>query len=312
MEVLHTIHPLEHHDFFETDEDQLITNFLKAVKSGIMQLEWKSYCLGCTGQIHQTPHLHGLLEKTYCSFCKADVESIADDNLMVVFSISEDLLETTYSEDLPPDTCKTNGLVASKLLHNRYFQVEFTNEVVKEDVGLKIKNMTILFTDLKGSTELYETYGDLDAFRLVRQHFIDIEKILHANHGVVVKTIGDAVMASFLVAQDGLKAAMEIQAWFINSVETRKIVLKMGLHSGSALVVNLNGRIDYFGGNINIAARVQSLSIGDDIFISNEILNDPRSRPLLKKLPTIYRYKAKLKGLKNEYQVYQLRHTKVS
>ena len=65
------------------------------------------------------------------------------------------------------------------------------------DQRLKITSLTFLFTDLKGSTELYDRVGDLAAYDLVNAHFRALQDIVAAEAGAVVKTIGDAVMATF-------------------------------------------------------------------------------------------------------------------
>jgi hypothetical protein len=57
--------------------------------------------------------------------------------------------------------------------------------------------IAIMFTDLKGSTELYDALGDVTAYNLVRDHFDFLLERVKRNHGFVVKTVGDAVMAAF-------------------------------------------------------------------------------------------------------------------
>ena len=71
-------------------------------------------------------------------------------------------------------------------------------ETIKVDGGIGVKDITILFTDLKGSTALYERIGDLKAFSLVHRHFDSLEQVINNHNGAIVKTIGDAVMATFL------------------------------------------------------------------------------------------------------------------
>jgi len=58
-------------------------------------------------------------------------------------------------------------------------------------------SLTFLFSDLKGSTALYDRVGDLVAFDLVNEHFRLLQEIIASERGAVVKTIGDAVMATF-------------------------------------------------------------------------------------------------------------------
>src|SRR4029077_2256296 len=79
------------------------------------------------------------------------------------------------------------------------------------DQRLKITSLTFLFTDLKGSTELYERVGDLVAFDLVQGHFKVLTEIVAAEAGAVVKTIGDAVMATFPTPDRAMTAALRMR-----------------------------------------------------------------------------------------------------
>ncbi|MGA2895361.1 MAG: DUF5939 domain-containing protein, partial [Xanthobacteraceae bacterium] len=87
-------------------------------------------------------------------------------------------------------------LTAKRLLTNQTFRDIFRTDTLDIDQRLKITSLTFLFTDLKGSTALYERVGDLVAYDLVRQHFRVLHDIVAAEAGAVVKTIGDAVMAT--------------------------------------------------------------------------------------------------------------------
>jgi class 3 adenylate cyclase len=70
--------------------------------------------------------------------------------------------------------------------------------------------VTLLFTDLKGSTVMYERLGDLNAYALVRKHFALLGAIVQEHSGAIVKTIGDAVMAVFSRPTDAVSAALHI------------------------------------------------------------------------------------------------------
>ena len=88
-------------------------------------------------------------------------------------------------------------LSAKRLLTNQSFRDIYRTDTLAIDARLETISLTFLFTDLKGSTELYERVGDLVAFDLVRAHFNILNEIVASETGAVVKTIGDAVMATF-------------------------------------------------------------------------------------------------------------------
>src|SRR5471032_2236260 len=102
-------------------------------------------------------------------------------------------------------------LTAKRLLTNQTFRDIYRTDTLDVDQGLKITSMTFLFTDLKGSTELYERVGDLVAYDMVRAHFGVLNEVVAAEAGAVVKTIGDAVMATFPTPDRALAAALRMR-----------------------------------------------------------------------------------------------------
>ena len=162
-------------------------------------------------------------------------------------------------------------LTAKRMLSNQTFRDVFKADNLNVDQRLKITSLTFLFTDLKGSTALYERVGDLAAFDLVRAHFHALLEIISSEKGAVVKTIGDAVMATFIRPEHAIVAGLRMRAAMdaLNAERgTEDLVVKIGIHEGPCLAVMLNERQDYFGQTVNIAARVQSLSTSQEIHIT--------------------------------------------
>ena len=165
-------------------------------------------------------------------------------------------------------------LSGKRLLMTQTFRDFFRSEVIRGTEGLAVRDITVLFTDLKGSTALYERIGDLNAYVQVQRHFEQLVDVTVRHQGAVTKTIGDAVMAAFVSPADALKAALEMR----ESIEQlnrdrpqRDFVLKIGIHKGASIAVTLNERLDYFGRTVNIAARVQHLADGDEIVITESV-----------------------------------------
>jgi class 3 adenylate cyclase len=167
-------------------------------------------------------------------------------------------------------------LSGAELLSNQTFLDLFESETIVAGEGLAVKRLALLFTDLQGSTALYERIGDMKAFDLVRQHFGELRDAISRNSGAMVKTIGDAVMASFVDPLDALRAALEMRtrlAAFNRGVGEDQVVLKIGLHFGACLAVTLNDRLDYFGQTVNIAARVQALAGANEIVVTDDVMS---------------------------------------
>jgi len=199
-------------------------------------------------------------------------------------------------------------LFGKKLLITQTFRNLFRSEIIEGTEGIGVRDITILFSDLKGSTALYDRIGDLNAFALVRQHFESLERVIREHSGAIVKTIGDAVMATFLNPIDAVNAALkmieEIQQ-FNKRVRSSDIILKIGIHKGPSIAVTLNERLDYFGQTVNVASRVQRLADAEEIFVSNDVYIYPGVKELLKDFEINPR-KAKLRGVQEETQVYKI------
>lgn len=166
-------------------------------------------------------------------------------------------------------------LTAAEATNWQLFRELFATEVVSPDEQVTVGEQVVLFTDLRGSTAMYHDLGDAAAYARVRDHFGVVIAAIRARHGGVVKTIGDAVMAVFSRAEDGLAAA---DAMFQGIAEANRatpdrlqLVLKAGLHAGPCLAVNANDRLDYFGTTINLAARLVDCSRGGELAVSDDV-----------------------------------------
>jgi class 3 adenylate cyclase len=154
-------------------------------------------------------------------------------------------------------------LTAKRLLSNQAFRDLYRSGTFDAQQRFKITSLTVLFTDLRGSTALYDRVGDLAAFDLVRSHFGEVIAAVAGEGGAVVKTIGDAVMATFPMADRALSSAMRMREAMRKINDSRgseDLALNIGLHEGPCLAVMLDDRQDYFGQTVNIASRVQGLA----------------------------------------------------
>ena len=201
-------------------------------------------------------------------------------------------------------------LTAKRLLTNQTFRDLYRTDTLDVDQRLKITSLTFLFTDLRASTELYERVGDLVAFDMVRAHFQVLHEIVAAEAGAVVKTIGDAVMATFPTPDRALAAALRMREAMrdLNEKSGREdLVLKIGVHAGPCIAVVMNERQDYFGQTVNIASRVQGLASTQAIFVTGAVVDDVKASGLLQsKELTPMSHEASLRGIEREIPVYTI------
>jgi class 3 adenylate cyclase len=229
-----------------------------------------------------------------------------------------------FSLDVRNDTSAEQLLMLERLAWNdqattaaevtalQMFRDLFAAEALRPGEQISVGTLTVLFTDLRDSTKLYREIGDATAFGRVMNHFDVLRKSIAEHDGAVVKTIGDAVMAVFRCAVDGVEAMLEAQRTLAEPADgSTPLQLKAGLHTGPCIAVTLNDRLDYFGSTVNMAARLEGLSTGHDVIISGSVYEDTKVRELLeqKRLAAV-EFDMSLKGFDNErFELWRISET---
>ena len=189
------------------------------------------------------------------------------------------------------------------------FRDLFSNEVLRPGEEISVGSITLMFTDLRGSTKLYRQIGDAPAFGRVREHFEILERVVRAEGGSIIKTMGDSVMAAFRRPAHALRAILEIQRQIAEN-GTPPLRLKAGIHHGPCIVVNLNDRMDYFGSTVNIAARLPDLSSGGEAIFSESIRKDPEAQEFFEKNiqpKTLSRFQAEIRGYDEPFELWRMK-----
>ena len=191
---------------------------------------------------------------------------------------------------------RADALTAHEVTTMQAFRDLFGDAVLRPGDQVEIRRVALMFTDIKGSSDLYNRLGDAQAYGWVREHFAVLARAVRAHDGAVVKTIGDAVMAAFSNPIDALAAAVDIRENIVAFNRTiaapsaggeMPIIVKLGLHCGPCIAVTLNDRLDYFGRTVNLAARLEGESRGGDIVLSDAMAAEPGlSETLERLLPT--------------------------
>lgn len=151
----------------------------------------------------------------------------------------------------------------------------FSEDYIAADVHLAVGEQTLLFTDVVGSTAFYAERGDPAAFVEIKKHFDEVFAIVAAHRGVAIKTIGDAVMAAFVNPADAVRASHAIHRAFSPGRKDTPIRLRISLNTGPCIAVRFNANIDYFGGTVNVAAKLQSLAEAWQVAMSEATYQAP-------------------------------------
>jgi class 3 adenylate cyclase len=171
---------------------------------------------------------------------------------------------------------------AAEVTALQVFRDLFSSELLRPGERISVGSLTVLFTDLRDSTRFYRETGDAPAFGRVMDHFAVLREAIAEEDGALVKTIGDAVMAVFRRPASALRAILEAQQRLAAPSDgASPFYLKAGMHHGPCIAVTMNDRLDYFGSVVNIAARLERLSSGENIIISDAVRHDPEVEELL-------------------------------
>lgn len=206
------------------------------------------------------------------------------------------------------DESDNTALRPARLFSFQYFRDIFVAEGLAAGLKIEAGVQNIVFTDVVSSTKMYKNAGDAQAFATVRAHFVKIYDVVRSHNGAVIKTIGDATMIAFSDTTNAMKACLAIQKLFDGKDKLCPVYLRVSLHKGSCLAVNLNSSIDYFGNTVNFAAKIQFAAGARQIVFSREVSEDTRI-PLLLSENSLVVEKLKLKQSWSETLIPALRVT---
>lgn len=178
---------------------------------------------------------------------------------------------------------------------------------IKESININSKtkkNLAIFFSDMVNSSKLWLKNPER-MLKVVEEHSIVLDKWIKKHKGFVIKTIGDAYMASFDSIDAAIKCAIDIQDDLKNNpikIDNKELQLRIGITYGPVYTSTVTFQdnikiIDYFGNTVNSAARIESEVSDPGSFafaLLNEDLEDINLDDLLKD------YKVDLISFKNK------------
>src|SRR5690606_13230899 len=163
--------------------------------------------------------------------------------------------------------------------------------------------LAILFADVVGSTRIYEVMGDLRARDMILTCVEIMRSATEQNHGTVIKTIGDEIMATFPTANDAMNAASKMQPDIRSHSELKaagqRIPTRIGGHFGPVVLENR----DIFGAAVHTANRMTSQAKAGQIMVTSAMVERlaPEWRSAVRQIDV-----ATLKGKSNEDELYEV------
>jgi adenylate cyclase len=191
------------------------------------------------------------------------------------------------------------------------FRRDFSSDILRPGLALKVARVGLFFSDLTASTRLYAEAGDAAAFKLVQDHFDVVASQIEENRGTLVKTIGDAVMAVFSDDLDALVASVSLLHAFDTfrsaGEHRQRTHIKLGVYGGPCYVVTANGVLDYFGQTVNLAARFQAEARSGELVVEADLADRALAAKVLPEAFVVERYDARLKGIALPVRVARIR-----
>jgi class 3 adenylate cyclase len=190
-----------------------------------------------------------------------------------------------------------DALTAAEVTALQLFRDLFATEALRPGEPISVGSLTVVFTDLRDSTRFYRDVGDAPAFGSVMDHLELLRRTVTSEDGAIVKAMGDAIMAVFSRPVSAVRAVLRAQQAVAAPADGGpSFSLKAGIHAGPCIAVNQNGRLDYFGSTVNLAARLVDLSSGSDVIVSEAVQSDPEVAELLRADVRAESLEASLKG----------------
>jgi class 3 adenylate cyclase len=153
---------------------------------------------------------------------------------------------------------------------NRFLREEEPEARVEVPTAVSGAPLTILFTDMEGSTTLTQRLGDAKAQEVLRTHNAIVRGALKAHAGTEIKHTGDGIMASFTSASRALECAIAIQRALAQHNESNPdtpIRVRVGLNAGEPVAEEK----DLFGTAVQLAARIAAKAEGEEILVSDTL-----------------------------------------
>ncbi|MCK5002431.1 MAG: adenylate/guanylate cyclase domain-containing protein [Gammaproteobacteria bacterium] len=135
----------------------------------------------------------------------------------------------------------------------------------------EIINCAVMFSDVAGSTALYDKFGDTKAKAIIENCINLMADITKRYKGVVIKTIGDEIMCRFPTAEDGINACCSIQeaVSILTGPDDNPMAVRIGIHAGEAILDDN----DVFGDAVNVAARMAGIAKARQIITTEDTYN---------------------------------------
>jgi serine/threonine protein kinase/class 3 adenylate cyclase len=174
-----------------------------------------------------------------------------------------------------------DALTAARAASLTLFRELFPGEILSPGKLVSVATITLLITELEGAASMYLDLGDAKAFGLLHEHFRIVSERIRAEGGVVLKTVGEGLVAAFHDPVAAVRAGLDLPSQLGREPATSNLRLRLSVHRGPAMVATLNDQLDYFGSTVKLAEGLIGLARGSELVLSASLASDPRVAQVL-------------------------------
>lgn len=260
---------------------EMLELLVRGLISGLFEMQWDIRCPQCASTAEHSHTLGDIHEQSFCSSCRLHFDNYADQNISISVSLHPGLFSgmPPAVPAKPVQDDRLQAVSALSLLGVAAFREHFSTQIPDLNHSVKVRAVTVMFTDLIHSTAIYSSMGDIKAYALVKEHFDALFREIVSHSGGVIKTIGDAVLAIFQDPATAVKVSFDMKDAVRDLMKRHKLEktsgIKTGISSGTALIVNMNDTLDLFGATINLAARIINYADRATTAVTETILENP-------------------------------------
>ncbi len=182
-------------------------------------------------------------------------------------------------------TVRDDVLTAARAIAIPAFRDLFPDELLSPGQLAPTSSVSILWVKISDGDTLMDRLGEARAFQQIQATFRAIEKKVRSEGGVVVKAVGEGMLAAFGEVTSATRAALGLAKAIDAEPLCKDLRLQAGLHRGLALVASVNDRLDYFGQSVRLATRLGDLAMPGELLLTPQIAGDPEVAALLRGRP---------------------------
>lgn len=284
------------------DERAVLALIVAGVAEGLLELYWKTLCPVCKYYDRSASTLGGLIGLHHCVTCDHDYQASLDDEIVVTVSTSDQVRRLAPARRDDPTfravvDARYQPVPAIAMLLTPTFWERMGNQTLPEGESLGVNRLVICLFDLAGAAWPRHELAAAETLRLSSEQFKVLSGAAARHNGLATRIGGAGMMAVFRELSDALRGGAEALGGWRQTAAGSQTALKAALHVGPCVLISREGRLEFGGGTVSLAAHLATLAQGKDIVLSPTVLADPEARAVAERLGPVTTLGSDLPGI---------------